>query len=130
MLAGNVAGGHGFFDNWKQRLSSDSIKHKHEPGRVDNHNGRNGHAIAMNIDEGWRSLGIVVPDIVVDHLEIPEQFSGCRLCGDDRRAKEVVAGPVGADAIVVRSPERHIDDAPLLINGHVTPDIDAGTLFP
>ncbi len=130
MLAGNVTGRHGLFDNGEQRLSSNSIEHEHEPGLVDDDDGGNGFAIAMNIDESGRRLGVVVPDIVVDHLEIPEQFSGGSLCGDDGRAKEVVAGPICSDAIVVRSSKRHVDDAPLLIDRHVTPDVDAGALLP
>ena len=50
--------------------------------------------------------------------------------GDDGRAEEIVAGPICSNAIVVRSSKRHVDDAALLIDRHVTPDVDAGALLP
>src|SRR6516165_2476236 len=117
MLAGNLAARHRPFDNWKQRLSSHSIEHEQEPGLVDDDDRGNGSAIAIDIDESGRRLGVVVPDIVVHHLEIPEQFTGGSFHGYDGRPEEIVAGPIRPDSIEVRSPKWHVEDAPLLIDG-------------
>src|SRR4051794_25014719 len=84
----------------------------------------------MNIDQSGRRLRVVVPDIVMDRLEIPQQLSAGSVCRDNGRAEQVVSRPVCADAVVVGSSEGHVEDASLLIDGHISPDIHAGTLLP
>src|SRR5215470_6084911 len=62
-------------------------------------------------------------------LEMPEILAGVRVDRDHGRGEEVVAGAVGADAVVVRGAERHVKNAALNIERRVTPDIDAGAVL-
>src|ERR1017187_2790602 len=62
-------------------------------------------------------------------LEVPEILAGVRVDRDHRGREEVVSGAVGADAVVVRGAEGHVEDAALAIERGVTPDIDAGPVL-
>src|SRR4030095_13650304 len=59
----------------------------------------------------------------------PEILAGVRVDRDDRGREQIVAGAIGADAVVVRGAERAVEDAPVDIGRSVTPDIDARSVF-
>src|SRR5215831_12497151 len=105
MFPGNLAGWHRSFDNREERLPRHSIEHEQEPSLVDDDDSGNSPAIALDVDKRGRRLGVVVPDIVMDRLEIPQQFSGGSLHGDDGCTEEVVARPIRSDSIEIRSPK-------------------------
>ena len=83
----------------------------------------------LQVDEQRRRLGVVVPDVVMHELEVPEILAGVRIDRDDRRREQIVAGTIDADAVVVRGAERHVEDAALRIERHVAPDVDAGSVL-
>ena len=85
--------------------------------------------VADQVDDKRRRLGVVVPDVVMHELEMPEILAGVRIDRDHRRGEQIVAGAVGADAVVVRGAERHVENAALGIERRVTPDIDAGAVL-
>ena len=85
--------------------------------------------VAAQVDEQRRRLGVVVPDVVVHELEVPEILAGVRIDRDHRRGEQIVAGTVDADAVVVRGAERHVENAALRIERRVAPDVDAGTVL-
>ena len=62
-------------------------------------------------------------------LEMPEILAGVRIDRDDRRREQVVAGTIGADAIVVRRAERHVKNAARRIERRVAPHVDAGPVL-
>ena len=60
-----------------------------------------------------RAGHIGVPDIVVDHLEVPQVLSGIRIRRNQAGAEKIVAGAVASILVHRRRAERHIDDAAL-----------------
>ena len=84
---------------------------------------------ALQVDEQRRRLRVVVPDVVMHELEVPEILAGVRVDGDDRRREQVVAGTIDADAVVVRRAERHVENAALVVERRVAPDVDAGSIL-
>src|SRR5262249_27386614 len=48
-------------------------------------------AVDHRVEQNNRTGGVIVPDVVVHLLEVPDVFAGLRLQGDDRGAEQVVA---------------------------------------
>src|SRR5262249_25732315 len=62
----------------------------------------------------WRQ--VVVPQLVMDGLEIPLQFSRGRVHCDQRVSEEIVAGPISAVEIRSWPAHRQIENATFFIN--------------
>src|SRR5262245_42949819 len=74
---------------------------------------------------------IVVPDVVMHQLLVPEALAGRDVDGDERRAIEVVARARHADVIVLTGDRRRDeDDAALGIDGEVAPRVGAANGLP
>jgi hypothetical protein len=65
------------------------------------------------------SRGQVVPEIVMDHLEVPLVLPGCGIHCHDRVPEEIGSGPIAAVVIGRRRAEGHVDDSACLICGHI-----------
>ena len=115
LLAGHVAFRHRALFDVEDRLAGDAIERKHQSGFVDDDDGGHHLSVAAQVDEKRRRLGVIVPDVMVHELEVPEILAGVRIDRDDRGREQIVAGTVDADAVVVRGAERHIEDAALRI---------------
>src|SRR5260370_36845180 len=59
---------------------------------------------------------IVVPQIVMDGLEVPQALARARIQRQQRIAKQVVPFAVASVEIVARGPQREICDTPFLVN--------------
>ena len=68
-------------------------------------------AVAPDGRELRRRRVVVVPQIVVHHLEVPQPFSGARVQRQQRRAEQIGAVPIGAVEVVGRRSERKVGDA-------------------
>ncbi len=129
LLARHVALRHRALDDIEDRLAGDAIEREQQAGLVHHDERGNGGPVPDQIDDKRRRLGVVVPDVVMHELEVPEILAGVRVDRDHRGREQIVAGAVGADAVVVRGAERHVEDAALDIERGVTPDIDAGPVL-
>src|SRR3569623_161004 len=67
---------------------------------------------------------------MVHRLEIPKQLSTGSSHSNNRTAEKIITWAIRPDAIIVRRSKRHVENAALLIYGHIAPDIDPGTLLP
>ena len=74
--------------------------------------------------------GIVIPQVVMDHLEMPEAFSRACIESQQRITEQVRTGAIRAVKVIFRAGGRYIDNAALLIDRHIAPDIDSRTLLP
>ena len=125
-LAGHVAGGHGALLDRVNRFAVDAIQEEQQA--VLRAHGHRGHGCAADagVEQQRRSLQVVVPDVVVNDLEVPQVAAGASVGGDERAAEEIVAVAIAAVAVEGGSGERHVEDAALGVDGHEAPDVDAG----
>src|SRR5260370_24541745 len=68
---------------------------------------------------------IVVPQIVMDGLEVPQALARARIQRQQRIAKQVVPFAVASVEIVARGPQREICDAPFLVDRQLAPVVHA-----
>src|SRR6266478_2495582 len=78
-----------------------------------------------------RSRGsVIVPQIVMHHLEMPETFPGARVKSQEAIGGKVRAGSIGAVIVISRRPGGEVGDAPLLVNGDLAPRVGSARVFP
>ena len=87
-------------------------------------------AVDRDVDQVRRRGQIVVPDAVVDRLEVPDDLAVAGIEADDRLRVDVVTVPVAAVVIVGRRAERQVDVAELLVGAHHRPDVRVAHLPP
>ena len=63
----------------EDRLARDTIEREQQAGLVDDDDGGNRLSIPDQIDEKRRRLRVVIPDVVVHDLEVPEILAGVRI---------------------------------------------------
>src|SRR5260370_42218338 len=73
---------------------------------------------------------IVVPQIVMDGLEVPQALARARIQRQQRIAKQVVPFAVASVEIVARGPQREICDAPFLVGRQLAPVVHAAGGLP
>ena len=73
---------------------------------------------------------VVVPQPVVDRLEVPDPLAGLGVDADDAFGEEVVAGAHAAVPVVGRGAGRQIDVAELLVDRHRAPDVRVAAVAP
>src|SRR5690606_38476652 len=66
---------------------------------------------------------IIVPQIMMHSLEMPDAFACPGVKRYQAVSKQVTADPVGAVKIIGRGSNRQVYNAPFGVNGHLTPDI-------
>ena len=64
------------------------------------HHRAHGLPVHVEVDENRRRRHVVVPDVVVDQLLVPDHLAGLDVQADQRAREEVVAGPVSAVDVV------------------------------
>ena len=72
---------------------------------------------------------VVVPEVVMHRLEMPEPLAGARVERDQAIAEEIRARPVCAVEIVGRRTGRHVDDPALLVDGELAPAVRAADVL-
>ena len=64
---------------------------------------------------------VVVPDVVMDHLEVPQALAGARIEREQAIAEQIRAGAIRAVEVVLRAGGRGVDDAALLVDRKLAP---------
>ena len=120
-LAGHAGLGRRPLLNREQRLAGLAVEHEDVPrlghlgDRIDTR------AIALHADEVGQARQIVIPKVVVDHLEMPKAFPCRSIERDHRISEDVVPEPLAAVEIECRRPGGDEDDAAFIINAHAAP---------
>ena len=77
-----------------------------------------------------RGRQVIVPQVVVYSLEVPEPLAGACVECEQRIAEQVRAVAVSAVEIVSRRAEREVRDAPFLIQRDLAPGVHPADVFP
>ena len=121
------------FLNRPQRLARYTIEHVEKPCLA---------RLRDNVDRPARIAGmtycqelgacrvVVVPDVVVHHLEMPQTFAGARVEREQTVAEEVCAGAIGAIEVVLGTAGRDIDDAACFVDRELRPRVGAADCLP
>ena len=119
----DVAGWHVALFDGEQGLAGVSMQHEQHAGlgRLQDR----GYVLAAATDrgEGGGRCIVVVPEIMVDGLEMPCDLAGRGLERDDRVRVAVVARPQAAEVVRARARSRREDEAALRVGHHDRPDI-------
>ena len=99
------------------------------------HHGLDAPAVDRDLAERRRPYGVVLPDVVVHHLEVPHPLAGRGVERDEAVGEEVVPRPVPAIDHAGRRRERHVDVAQFLVGGQAAPGaevarVGAGAVAP
>src|SRR5690606_19670582 len=70
-----------------------------------------------------RGSVVVVPEIVVDHLKVPDALTGARVQSEQRRTEEVGTVAIGAVVVVRGRTGRYERDAALDVDRDFAPGI-------
>ena len=73
---------------------------------------------------------VQVPEVVVHRLEVPHQLTGQGIDRDDRVGEQVVPRSIEAVEVVVGRAERHVENAPLLVDGEEAPGVGPADVAP
>ena len=87
-------------------------------------------AVDLDVDESRRGREVVVPDPVVDRLEVPDPLPGLGVDGDDALGEEVVAEAMAAVVVAGRRAGRQIDVAELVVGAQRRPDVGVARVAP
>ncbi len=80
------------------------------------------HSIDLQVKQNHWIGGVIVPEIMVDFLEVPSIFSGRDLDGQDGGGEEVVTGPDAPVEIWTRIAGREVEQPQFRIYGRCVPD--------
>src|SRR5262249_29168185 len=130
LLAGHVALGDRALLDGPQRLAGHPVEDPHEALLAELRDRGDRLAAVPDGQQLPRGGIVVIPDIVVDHLEVPEAFAGPGIEGQQAIAKEIRAFAVDSVEVVLGTGGRRVDDAALLIDGELAPHIGAADALP
>ena len=83
----------------------------------------NGYFLAVDIDiqKDWSSWRVVIPDVVMDHLEMPDPLAGIHIQRDQAGAEQVVTRAETTVEVQCCTVRRDIDNAVFLVGGQWRP---------
>ena len=130
-FAGHVAGRHRTLLHAKDGLAGHAVENEHVAGLAHLRQRGNLFPVAHDIDQARRGRQIIIPDVVMHHLEMPLVLAGLGVDSDQRVAEQIVAVTVAAIVGRRRRAERHVDDAALLVDSRLhAPHVGAGAILP
>ncbi len=86
-------------------------------------------AVDADVGQDRRRRDVVVPEGMVDELEVPLPLAGAQVDADQGLAEEVVAGTVAAVEVVGRGLHGKVGEAQVLVDGHLRPDAGVAVLL-
>src|SRR5277367_265760 len=131
LLAGRITlRNRALFDR-EDRLAGNAIEDKHVANFTGLHQRGNLFAVVRHVHQHRLGRQVEIPQFVVDGLEIPLQFAGSSVGGNQRVREEIVAGAIASVVVRGRPAERHVNDAELFVHGYGHgPDIRAAAALP
>src|SRR5262249_1235854 len=110
LFARHIAAWHRAFLDWPQRRSGDAIEDPDEPLLTDLRHRIDRFAVMPELEQFGCGGIVIIPDIVMNHLEMPEPFAGPRVECEERIAEQVRARAVDAVEVVLRARSRQVYD--------------------
>ena len=87
-------------------------------------------AVVTHRDQLRRGIVVVVPQIVMNHLEVPEPLPGAGIQREQGVAEEIAADAIGAVVVIGRRAGREVGDAALFVHRNFAPRVGAAGVFP
>lgn len=129
-LARHVGFWNGALFDGPDGLAGDAVEDPHEALLADLRNSVDRFSVLMQCEE-LRGGGIVViPDVVMHHLKMPEALAGAGVESEEAVGEEIGSSAVDAVEIVFRAGSGRIDDPTLFVERELTPDIGAADSIP
>jgi hypothetical protein len=112
----------------EDRLAVGAVQEVHPTGLAGLHERLHRLAADLRVEQDHRVGAVVVPDVVVDLLEVPAMLAGLGVDRDDRGGEQVVARAQVADVVRRGVPGREVQKAQLRVDGRRLPDGSAAGL--
>ena len=130
LLARHVALRHRPLLDRPERLAGHAIEHVEEAGLGRLRDDVDALAVVLHGEQLRAGDEVVVPEVVMDGLEVPQALAGARVEREQAVAEQVRADAVGAVEIVGRRAGREVGDAALLVDGDLAPGVGAADVLP
>ena len=111
-------------------LARHAIKHEGKPLFGHLHNRFDGFSVDSDVGQDWSGGQIIIPQIVMDQLEMPDTFTGFCLQAHQTVAEEIVAEPVPAIHVACRRRQRQVDITEFFIGTEIGPGVNSAGIFP
>lgn len=115
VFAAQGRGGHGFFLDRPERLAGDAIENKEVAVLGALGDGVDFFAAVRDGEQDRGARQVLVEEVVVNDLIVPEAFSGGRVEGDEGVGEEILAKAVGAVKIRFGGFRGHVDNSTGLV---------------
>src|SRR5262249_43382026 len=130
-LAGHFALRDRAFLDAEDRHAGCAIEDVHEPRFRRQRKRRNRAAVPREVEESGRRRWIMIPEIVMNRLEVPAVPAGQRVDGEDGVAVQVRAFAIAAVKVVDRRREWHVEQTcPFIEREKERPRIDTKSILP
>ena len=129
-LAGDVRRRHRAFLDRPHRLAGDTVEDVGEGLLAHLHHGLDRPPVDGDVRQYRRRPEVVVPDAVVNHLEVPHAAAGLALEAEQALGEQVVARPVPAVPVVGRRGGRQVGVAQLLVGRPDGPRVARAGVLP
>src|SRR5687768_7192875 len=124
-LTGYLALGYPTFFDGPERLSGLPLEHIKKSGFAGLRDDVDGLAVVLHRQQLRRGRIVVVPQIMMDDLEMPQPLARSCVEGEQAVAEQVVASPIAAVKIVCRRAGWHKHDAIFFVERQVAPRVRA-----
>ncbi len=130
LLSGNIARGHRALLDRPHRLACNAIEHECEAFLGELHDGVDLFSVDRDGRQHRRRRQIVIPQAVMNDLEVPFARAGIGVQAHQRFAEQIVTGTIAAIEIVARRAHREIHQAAALIQRERRPYVGVAGEFP
>src|SRR5262245_6839148 len=129
-FAGCGRDGNGTFLNRPDRLPCYAIKYENESFFRNLRDSFNVFAVDRDVAENGRSRQIVVPEVVMNSLKMPDSLARLSLDANEAVAEKIIAEAMTAVHVACRRRQGQVDVAQLFVCAEIGPGIDGARVFP
>ena len=130
LFAAEIGGGHGFFVDGPERCAGHAIEDKELAVLGALRDGVDFFSAVGDGEEQRRARQILVEQIVVDHLEVPEALAGGGVERDEGVGEKIFPVALGTIEVGLGRLRRDVNDAAFLVERLARPRHDAGGRLP
>src|SRR6185437_4230343 len=129
-FAGNVAGRNRPLLDAEDWLAVGAIENKDEAQFAGDGDSWNLRAVLIHIHQNGGGFKVVVPGVMMDSLEVPDEFASAGVDSHERVTEKIRTFAVRGIEVRSRRAKRKKEQAAFNINAHESPDVGAGAILP
>src|SRR3972149_2432174 len=130
VVARALGGGHGTLLDGPHRLARLPVEDVEKRRLARLYDRADSFAVHGDVSEGRGSDGVVLPDVMVHHLEVPDFLPGLRVQGHEAVRVQVFSGTVAPVVRRGRGGQGNVDVAQLFVGGNATPGAEVPGALP